>query len=659
MFKPMTMTALAAGLALAMSASAPSAIAQGNGPNSHGKMNLSGLAQDRDTSEFIIGFANNGKARNDINAIAAERGVGLSIKRQLATGAQLLETSRALNPRAAEALMQAFARRGNVEYIEPNAMMQAHFTPNDEFYNGPQWHYYEPAGGLDLPNAWDVTTGAGAIVAVLDTGITDHSDLNANMSGGYDFVSDATAARDGNGRDSDPSDEGDWYSRGECGFGSPGADSSWHGTHVSGTVAAVTNNTQGVAGVAFDATVQPVRVLAKCGGTLADIADAIVWSSGGSVGGVPNNPNPADVINMSLGGSGSCGSTYQNAINFAVNQGTTVVVSAGNSNADASGFRPASCNNVISVAATDKSGGKASYSNYGSVVDVAAPGGDFNADGVAIASTLNDGTTTPGNENYVYYQGTSMSAPHVSGLAALMYSVDPSLTPAEVEQLIVTNARPFPATCNQCGSGIADADDTIAALGSEPPANQAPTADFSSSCTDLSCDFTDASSDSDGSIASYSWDFGDGNGSSAANPSHSYGSAGTYTVTLTVTDDDGASDSSSQSVTVEEPNTGGNPPAAPSNLSADVVQQGRGRNKTIVSVDLTWSDNSNNEDQFVIERCIETGKGRNKQCNFSTYATVGANVNSFSDSDPQDNAKYRVKATNANGDSGYTNEVKI
>ena len=233
-------------------------------------------------------------------------------------------------------------------------------------------------------------------------------------------------AADGNGRDADPSDPGDATVAGQCGAGSGASNSSWHGTHVAGSIAAKTNN--GV-GVAFNAKIVPVRVLGKCGGYPSDIADAIIWASGGAVSGVPANANPARVINMSLGGGGACANTSQNAINSARSRGTVVVVAAGNSNADASGANPANCPGVVAVAATNRSGGRAYYSNYGAVVDVAAPGGDARTAGGGILSTLNAGTTTPGADSYAFYQGTSMAAPHVAGVAALMLSKTPGLTP--------------------------------------------------------------------------------------------------------------------------------------------------------------------------------------------------------------------------------------
>ncbi|WP_425530384.1 S8 family peptidase [Xanthomonas campestris] len=271
-------------------------------------------------------------------------------------------------------------------------------------------------------------------------------------------MSDATTARDGNGRDSNAADEGDWYAANECGAGIPAASSSWHGTHVAGTVAAVTNNTTGVAGTAYGAKVVPVRVLGKCGGSLSDIADAIVWASGGTVSGIPANANPAEVINMSLGGGGSCSTTMQNAINGAVSRGTTVVVAAGNDASNVSGSLPANCANVIAVAATTSAGAKASYSNFGTGIDVSAPGS-------AILSTLNSGTTTPGSASYASYNGTSMASPHVAGVVALVQSVAPTaLTPAAVETLLKNTARALPGACSGgCGAGIVNADAAVTA----------------------------------------------------------------------------------------------------------------------------------------------------------------------------------------------------
>jgi len=428
--------------------------------------------QEKDTYDrFIVyyneqssgGFAATNSVSKHLDQIHSDTGMNLSMVRTLATGGHLVETQEKLSKAQAEDLMVAFGRSANVAYIEPDVRMTIQFTPNDTTYNQ-QWHYFEATGGLNLPNAWDRATGQGVTVAVLDTGIASHSDLNGNVVGGYDFISSAATARDGNGRDSNPNDEGDWFSANECGV--PFAqNSSWHGTHVAGTVAAVTNNNFGVAGVAFDSQVVPVRVLGRCGGSTSDIAEAIIWASGGSVAGVPNNPNPAEVINMSLGGGGACGSTFQNAINSAVNRGSTVVVAAGNSNQNVSTASPANCNNVIAVAALDRQGNRASYSNFGNLIDITAPGGETNIQSNGVRSTLNSGTTTPAGQSYAFYQGTSMAAPHIAGLVAMMIEADSSLTPAQIETLLEDNARSIPGSCSGgCGAGVADAEATIDAI---------------------------------------------------------------------------------------------------------------------------------------------------------------------------------------------------
>lgn len=353
-----------------------------------------------------------------------------------------------------------------VEYAEPDRLMHIALTPNDTRYLD-QWHYYEATGGLTAPAAWDKSTGTGVVVAVIDTGYRPHVDLAANIVGGYDMIIDTAVSNDSNGRDSNAQDPGDWVAAGECGVGSAASNSSWHGTHVSGTIAALTSNASGVAGVAFGAKVLPVRALGKCGGYTSDIADGITWASGGTVSGLPANAYPARVINMSLGGGGACDATTQGAINGARGRGTVVVVAAGNSNADAANYSPASCAGVITVAAVNRSGGRAYYSNYGAVVDVAAPGGDMRTSSAnGVLSTLNSGTSAPGADSYAYYQGTSMATPHVAGVVALMLAKNAALTPDEVETRLKGSTRAFPATCSQCGTGIVNASAAVdAAVG--------------------------------------------------------------------------------------------------------------------------------------------------------------------------------------------------
>ncbi len=374
------------------------------------------------------------------------------------SGHHVFSVDSRLTEKQTQRVMELLARDSSVEFVEENKLMQAFATPNDSSYNN-MWHYFESTGGLNVPTAWDSVTGSGVTVAVLDTGYRPHSDLAGNLVGGYDMVSDSFIGNDGNGRDSDARDPGDAISANECGYAHSAQSSSWHGTHVAGTVAAVGNNNSGIIGVAYGAKVVPVRVLGKCGGTTADIADAIIWASGGSVSGVPSNANPADVINLSLGGGGSCGSTTQSAINTARGNGAVVVVAAGNSNANVSGFTPANCSGVVSVAATNRNGGRSYYSNYGSLIDVAAPGGaqSFANDPNGILSTHNTGSNGPGSDTLTYMQGTSMAAPHVAGVAALIKQAKPSATPDEIESILKNTTRSFPATCSSCGTGIVDA----------------------------------------------------------------------------------------------------------------------------------------------------------------------------------------------------------
>jgi serine protease len=181
---------------------------------------------------------------------------------------------------------------------------------------------------------------------------------------------------------------------------------------------------------------------------------------------VPANATPARVINLSLGGSGACDAASRDAINSARSRGTVVVVAAGNSNANAANFSPASCPGVVTVAATNRGGGRAYYSNFGAVVAVAAPGGDMRAGSAGgILSTLNNGANAPGADSYAYYQGTSMATPHVAGVVALMLSRNPALTPDDVAARLKSSARAFPATCSQCGTGIVDASAAIDAAG--------------------------------------------------------------------------------------------------------------------------------------------------------------------------------------------------
>jgi serine protease len=358
-----------------------------------------------------------------------------------------------------------------VEYAQPNYVAQIAAPPNDPLYPR-QWNLHDHGsevgrspGGISAQTAWDQTTGSSSVVvAVVDTGILpDHADIqgSAALVAGYDLISSAAMANDGGGRDNDPTDPGDAVAADECWPGSPALPDSWHGTHVAGIVGVVrANNSLGVAGVTWDGRVQPVRVLGKCGGTTADINDGIRWAAGLPVPGVPANATPAKVINLSLRAYEPCSNSpaTQAAIDDAVNAGATVVVAAGNDGVDASNVYPASCNNVITVAASDARGHLVTrYSNYGATVEILAPGGDIERDDDRDGNP--DGVYSTVKGGYAYYNGTSMAAPHVAGAAALLLARQPGLSPAQVSQDLQHTALPRTAAeCPKpCGAGLLSA----------------------------------------------------------------------------------------------------------------------------------------------------------------------------------------------------------
>ncbi|WP_093138106.1 S8 family peptidase [Pseudoxanthomonas sp. GM95] len=394
--------------------------------------------------------------------------------RTLSIGGEVIQLSRQISPAEQTTLLTKLRADSTVEtaYVSHRAYAQAS-DPNDAYWGNYEWTLKSGAGGVNAPAAWDTTKGAGVIVAVLDTGILPlHPDHPVNLLEGYDFISDAeVSGRATDDRVAGAIDQGDWTTDEQCTTGWKGQQSSWHGTHVAGTIAEATNNTIGMAGLAPDATILPVRVLGHCGGYEDDIADAIVWASGGHVEGVPDNQNPAEIINMSLGGGGACTERplYQAAIDAAVANGTLVVVAAGNNAADTKNYSPSSCNNVVTVASTGYSGQmSSSYTNYGTLVDVAAPGGavtEGNPNGYVWQQGYNGTTTnTSGGYTYMGMAGTSQATPHVSASAALVQAAliaagKAPLTPADLETLLKKTARAFPiapSSSTPIGSGIVD-----------------------------------------------------------------------------------------------------------------------------------------------------------------------------------------------------------
>ncbi|MFM8980473.1 MAG: S8 family serine peptidase, partial [Planctomycetia bacterium] len=404
--------------------------------------------------EVLVGWqdAASGEAAAGAGALAGRAG---KLREAAGPSAQHLEVQvpDGLDAEAAArstlARVDAMAGLPGVRYAEPNRIRQRLAEPSDPLYNL-QWHY--PL--MRLPEAWDITTGsASVVVAVIDTGRKDHPDLAGNQSGGYDFISDVATAADGNGRDSDPTDAGD---------AEGGYPSSWHGTHVAGTIGARASNGIGGAGVCWNVTIMHLRVLGKGGGTDADIAAAIRYAAGlsNAAGVVP--ATPARIINMSLGGPGTS-QTMQDAVTAARAAGVTVFAAAGNEATSAFSV-PAGLTGVIGVSAVDAAGVVTSYSNYGPSVDLACPGGDSGADKNGdgqpdgVLSTLYDQSTPP-KPIYEFYDGTSMACPHAAGVAALMLSVNSTLTPAQVETLMTSTAedRGTPGRDDRYGHGLVNA----------------------------------------------------------------------------------------------------------------------------------------------------------------------------------------------------------
>ncbi|MFE7629396.1 S8 family serine peptidase [Kocuria sp. NPDC057446] len=430
-------------------------------------------ATDRVIVKFTAGAEPGPRARQRIYAEAAERIApgGAAAGERAGTAPRLAEVSETVDEAKVVAagellgaeelaiLTGALEEDPAVEYAEPDHLAGIAAVPDDPYYATSQWNLQPVPAGLGLPGAWDRATGSGQTVAVVDTGITPHPDLDANVLPGHDFVSlhaggvQPGHSRDGDGWDPDPRDEGDYAGPGECGIGAAARTSSWHGTHTAGIAAARGNNATGVAGVAHGAKLLPVRALGACGdGYVSDIAVAIAWAAGEDVDGVPANPHPATVVNLSLGFlSSTCPASLQDGIDRALARGTSVVAAAGNHDRDARTESPANCRGVIAVAATTAHGARAGYSNWGRVT-LAAPGGD---PARQILSTADAGSSRPGGGTYTYKYGTSMASPTVAGVVALVRETDPSLSPAQVKEVLAATARPLPGACpGGCGAGL-------------------------------------------------------------------------------------------------------------------------------------------------------------------------------------------------------------
>ena len=499
-----------------------------------------------------------------------------------------------------ERVMKALNARSDIEYAVLDRRRHLHAVANDSLYST-QWFLQDTEPAAIAANvAWDTTTGGnGTVVAVLDTGVRfDHPDLQrAAQAGkllpGYDFVSGERnggflAANDGNGWDADPSDPGDWIDsndRQQSVFSDCDLEnSSWHGTRVAGLIGAASNNGLGVAGVSWGAYILPVRVLGKCGGYDSDILPAMRWAAGLRVSGVPDNPYPANVINMSFGSADPCNAAYQSVLQELAALGVTVVTSAGNDGGPVGA--PANCPHAIAVAGLRHAGTKVGYSSLGPEVAIAAPAGNcVNLSGACLFSlhtTYDIGRTTPAGYDYTNQFntniGTSFSAPLAAGVAALMHSVNARLTSAHLRARLQVGAQPFPhditapdcrapsgpndlqlfecnCTTTTCGAGMLDASGAVAAAQRPIATIAAPTTFAQGSLITL--DASDSAAACNRSVASYLWEV-----VAAINtlppPLGSVDQAtlqvnaplsGQYTLRVTVTDNQGAVDSADIVVT--------------------------------------------------------------------------------------------------------------
>ena len=543
-------------------------------------------------------------------------GLSLSDGRQI--GARIHVAT--MRGKTSAALAAELSAQSDVEYAVVDQRRKAlQVTPNDPLFGSGQSSPYPTDGqwyahtadatlvsAINAPAAWALSTGSpSVVVAVVDTGVRyDHVDLAAKLLPGYNFISEAAIAGNSVGRSSDASDLGDYLTSSEISANSSvfsgcsaSASSSWHGTVVSGIIGADTNNGTGIAGVGWNVKILPVRVLGKCGGYDSDIIAGMRWAAGLSVSGAPANPYPARVINLSLGGTGTCSQAYLEAVSEVTAAGALVVAAAGNESTTTG--TPANCTGVIGVAALRHVGTKAGYSSLGSAVGISAPGGNcVNSTGscsYGFVSTTNSGSTTPvsdanGGSTYTDANsaevGTSFSAPLVSATAALMFSAQPTLTPAQVTTLIKSSARAFPTTggtsgisqcratsgrngsstqdecyctTTTCGAGMLDVGAAVAAalgtvVGPSASITVSPDSPTAGQAVTLSAAGSQAGSSS---ITSYQWSLVSGGGivtslSSAtgqtvtATPT----GAGTFSVTLTVADGNGQNASTTQSITV-------------------------------------------------------------------------------------------------------------
>lgn len=553
-----------------------------------------------------------------VGRLGRRMGLSLDEGRAVGTRAQAVR----MRGLSSEQLVARLAVQPDVEYAVVDRLRHPALVPNDPRFGAGQpspypavgqWYLQTPdsvlVSAVDGPAAWNLSQGTGTggplVVAVLDTGVRyDHEDLAGKLLPGYNMISEAAKAGNSTGRSSDASDLGDWLTTSEINLNRrvfSGCDaeptSSWHGTQVSGIVGAATGNALGMAGLGWNVRILPVRVLGKCGGYDSDIIAGMRWAAGVAVDGAPANPNPARVINLSLGSSSACSSAYQDVVRELAAAGVAVVASAGNNEGQAV-ESPANCPGVIAVGGLRHAGTKVGYSAVGTEITVSAPGGNCvnTAPGspclYPILSTSNSGSTTPvahGSGGSVYTGGgsdsavgTSFSSPQVAATVALMLAVRPALQPADLKQLLARTARPFPTTggssgivqcrapggavqdecyctAGTCGAGMLDAGQAVAAASTAAVPRIAITPASPQPGQQLRLDGSTSLPSTQGtSIVSWQWDLVDGGGIVTALTASAQASAvlatptaiGRFSVRLTVVDDQGQSAAAVQDIQV-------------------------------------------------------------------------------------------------------------
>ncbi len=509
-------------------------------------------------------------AQERMAAVAQGAGVKGFAHRHLSGDHRLMRFAQPLQGSALEDTMRRLRLHPDVASVEPNVRVPLAQIPNDTNF-ALQWHLGSRSGAaaaLNMSSTWAITTGTSAVtVAVLDTGVLrSHPDLLAlgsRLLTGYDFVEDVDNANDGNGRDGDASDPGDWVTALEASTaafaGCERSDSSWHGTFITGQIAAATNNASGIAGLNWNAKLLPVRVSGKCGALLSDILDGMRWAAGLPVEGVPINANPAKIINLSFGGDRSCTSSYQTVIDEMAAVGALVVVAAGNGSGAASRLlkRPADCKGVMAVGAVQRDGLKTSYSFIGDNMALMTTGGHGSGTSTMLLSADNTGLTVPAANVYDYKSGTSFSAPLASGVASLMLSINPGLTPDALISRMRTSSLPhiniggFPScsvnstvACNcdtaVCGAGLLNPE--AAMVQASQPAAVIGSLSSVSAGAALILDGRSSLAIGQATVTSYAWSLVDSGGTTIASANGSLTQiitpsvAGSFMVKLQVTD---------------------------------------------------------------------------------------------------------------------------